>query len=94
MLGCIKSSVASRLREVILPFCPAQVRLHLECFVQFCGPLYKKDVNLLEQVQSMLKAMEHLCCYVRLRELGSSLEKRYLWDKDFYWSFSLLKGGL
>jgi len=41
ILGCIKKSMSSRLREMILPLCSAVVRSHLECYVQFWVPQFK-----------------------------------------------------
>ena len=49
--GYIRRSFASRSREVILLFCSALPRPHLEWWVQFWALQYKGDVNILEGVR-------------------------------------------
>ncbi|GAB0205679.1 mitochondrial enolase superfamily member 1 [Grus japonensis] len=48
VLGCIKNSVTSRLREGILPLYSALVRHPWQYCTQLWGPQYKKDMELLE----------------------------------------------
>ncbi|XP_077638367.1 triadin isoform X5 [Lonchura striata] len=83
ILGCIKSSMASTSKEVILSLYSSLVRPHLDYCVQDWEPQHKKDVDMLEQVQKgvikLTTGLEHISYENRLREMGQfSLEKRRL----------------
>jgi len=80
ILRCIKKSVSSRSREILLPLYTALVRPHLEYCVQFWVPQFKKDEELLESVQR------------RAMRMMRGLEQRKL-RGDLLNAYKYLKGG-
>uniref|UniRef100_A0A672UE77 Reverse transcriptase domain-containing protein n=1 Tax=Strigops habroptila TaxID=2489341 RepID=A0A672UE77_STRHB len=95
ILCCIKSSMTSRSKEVVLPLYSALVRLHLEHSVVLVPSTLEGHGAVgasPEEATRVIKGLEHLPYEDRLRELGLfSLEKRRL-RGDLIAAFQYLKG--
>ena len=79
ILGCVKRTMASRLREVIFDLYSDLVRPHLDYCVQFWTPQFQEDRDLLGVQRSTtktIKSMEHLSYEEMLSNLFSLGKRR------------------
>jgi len=98
ILGCTKSSVASRSREGILPCYSALVRLHLQSRIQLWRSQHRKDMELLVWAQrratKMIRGLEHLSLWGKAKRVGAVQSGEEKAAERPYCGLSALKGGL
>jgi len=93
ILGHIKRSMVSRVREVITLLCSALLRPHLEYRAQMWSPQCRSDIVLSKHIQKratkLIQGMEHLPYEHQLRELClfSLREEKVLGRPE--WPFSI-----
>ena len=96
MLGFIDQNIEYRSWDVLLKLYMTLVRPHLEYYVQFWSPYYRKDIIKLERVQKrctrMLLGFDGLGYQERLDRLGlCSLERRRL-RGDLIEAYKIMRG--
>ena len=83
ILGLIRRNIVYKEKELILPLYKTTVRPHLEYCIQAWRPYRKKDIDMLERVQSratkMIQKLRNISYEMRLKECGlTTLETRRL----------------
>jgi len=64
-VGCIRRTVTWWLRDLIYTFSPFLVRPHVEYWIQFCAPCYKRNMGILEKC--IFRQIFRQCCSQSLR---------------------------